>query len=288
VGAVVVHRHAPLGVVVRGVPRAGGPVAAGSVVGYEVVGIDGVRSRSGRRHAPTLRAGVIPARVRYSTWGRRGCPRAAPGGRSRRRGRAPCRCAHDRLRAHVHGGGEGHDLVQPAGESRAAAPPPPPRWRTRGPSAPGRGASRPRPRGARVGGVDSMQPDHADEGAPPHDLDRPEPQPSRSSSALIALDQGVALGPGPRRAQPLDDERVGVERGEGRQVRLGEGPQEQRGVGWKATPTRRPPAQPASPFRLLGRPAVVGLARGRALDHLDEDHVLGQLVAGDEVRGVRP
>ena len=46
VGAVVVHRHSPFGVVIGGVPWTGGPVTAGPVVRNERIGIDGVRAEA--------------------------------------------------------------------------------------------------------------------------------------------------------------------------------------------------------------------------------------------------
>ena len=91
-----------------------------------------------------------------------------------------------------------------------------------------------------------MQPDHADEGCAPHDLDRPEPPALAVDLVVDGPGQGIALGPGPL-AQPLDDEGMGVEGGERHQVLGGEGPEEQprRGEGGGHRPDREP-AQPAS------------------------------------------
>ena len=189
----------------------------------------------------------------------------------------------------VQRGGERDDLGQARlARSRSAARPRPPRWRSRGPSGRGAAASRSRPPGrtaARAGpGAGPTMPTN---GVPPGRPRRAQrPQPSRSISRRVALDHGVALGPGGRRAERLDHQGVGVQREEGSPVHVGERSQHE--------PRRRddrsgPSGSAAAATPLdggLGRPAVVGLARGRALDPLDEHHLLGQLVAGDVGRGV--
>ena len=91
-----------------------------------------------------------------------------------------------------------------------------------------------------------MQPGHADEGSGPHDLDRPEPPALPLDLGVDHLGQSIALGPGAL-AQPLDHERMGVERGERLQVVRGKRPEEQprrgEGGGHRLDGRARQPAQ---------------------------------------------
>ena len=239
-GRVVVHRHAPLGVVVgHHLGIAARPTRSASAVAGPALMAPPLRpacdARGPVEHVAPQRAALGQAWVVEVAVGVAHHADAL----------------HDRLRAGVQRRGEGDDLVQARlPEAVGAARPAPPRWRTRAPSGPGAAATRP-PRPARRAAplAPGAAPPCPRRARRPATSTAHSPQPSRAISVVDVVHHGVALGPRRRRAEGLDDQGMGVQLEEGRPVHVGERSQDQ--AGGDAPSARSPPS--LGPLRLARR-----------------------------------